>query len=116
MKCRERYLKWKLICTLPRIALNRGIQAVAIYESVVQNYPHYKKIPECYFMEAYTYENILGNIGKANEIYKVFLANYPDHELADDARTAIKFLGKSPEEIISEFDKMNSDSLKRVSN
>jgi hypothetical protein len=94
------------------VALNRGLQAVILYESINHNYPGYRKNPECLFMEAFTYENTLGNIGKAKELYNVFLARYPDHELADDARIAIKFLGKSPEEIVSEFDKMRVDSVK----
>lgn len=90
---------------------NRGIQAVDICESIIQSYPHYRKLPECYFMEAFTYENALGNIGKASELYTKFLDKYPDHEFADDARAAIKFLGKSPEEIVREFEKMKADSL-----
>jgi outer membrane protein assembly factor BamD (BamD/ComL family) len=90
----------------------RGIKAIDLYESVIQVYPHYKKIPECYFMEAFTYENTLGNIGKANELYHEFLVKYPDQELADDARTSIKFLRKSPEEMVREFEKMSADSLK----
>jgi hypothetical protein len=64
-------------------------------------------------MEAFTYENTLGNIGKANELYNKFLYKYPDHELADDARAAIKFLGKSAEEMVREFEKNGSDSLKK---
>lgn len=93
---------------------NRGTQAIDLYESIIHAYPAYKKIPECYFMEAFTYENTLGNIGKANELYHQFLDKYPDHELAEGARSAIKFLGKSPEEIVHEFEKMNSDSVKVV--
>jgi outer membrane protein assembly factor BamD (BamD/ComL family) len=91
---------------------NHGVQAIDIYKTLIQTYPHYKKIPECYFMVAFTYENTLGNIGKANEFYTKFLDKYPDHELADDARAAIKFLGKSPEEMVREFEKMSTDSVK----
>ncbi|MDO9255771.1 MAG: tetratricopeptide repeat protein [Bacteroidales bacterium] len=91
---------------------NRGAQAIDIYESLIQTYPHYKKIPECYFMAAFTYENTLGNIGKAKVFYTKFLVKYPDHELADDARAAIKFLGKSPEEMVRGFDTISSDKVK----
>ena len=94
--------------------LNRGTQAIGLYESIIGAYPDFKKIPECYFMEAFTYENTIGNIGKANELYNEFLTRYPDHELADDARAAIKFLGKTPEEIVMEFDKMSADSVNVV--
>ena len=36
-----------------------------------------------------------------------FIDKYPDHELADDAATSIKNLGKPIEEIIKEFEKEN---------
>ncbi len=93
------------------VGFNHGVQAVEIYESIIITYPNYKKIPECFFMEAFTYENTIGNIGKASEYYNKFLAKYPDHDLADDARSALKFLGKSPEEMVREFEQMNADSL-----
>jgi tetratricopeptide (TPR) repeat protein len=93
------------------VGFNRGVQAVELYESIINTYPEYKKIPECFFMEAFAYENAIGNIGKASEYYNKFLAKYPDHELADDAQAALKFLGKSPEEMVREFEKMNTDSV-----
>ena len=91
---------------------NRGTQAIDLYESIIQTYPHYKRIPECYFMQAFTYENTLGNIEKANVLYNTFLDKYPDHELADDARAAINFLGKSPEEIVRGLDTISADKVK----
>jgi len=94
------------------VGLKRGLQAVFLYEFINHTYPGYRRNPECLFMEAFTYENTLGNIGKAKELYNEFLSRYPDHELADDALTAIKFLGKSPEKIVSEFDEMRDDSVK----
>jgi len=93
------------------VGFNRGVQAVEIYESIIKTYPSYNKVPECYFMEAFTYENTIGNIGKASEYYNKFLAKYPQHQLADDAQAALKFLGKSPEEMVLEFEKLNADSL-----
>ena len=93
---------------------NRGTQAIELYESVIHSYPDYKRVPECYFMEAFIYENVLGNIGKADEYYEKFLDKYPEHHLADDARTAIKLLGKTPDEIVREFERMNADSGKTV--
>ena len=93
-----------------------GNQAVEIYESIIHTYPGYRKIPECYFMEAFTYENVIGDNAKAYEYYNEFLNKYPQHDLADDARAAIKFLGKSPDELVREFEKMrNPDSVTAVS-
>ena len=93
------------------VGFNRGTQAVDLYESIINTYPQYKKVPECYFMEAFAYENVIGNIGKASEYYNKFLAKYPDHDLADDAQAALKYLGKSPEEMVRDFEKMNVDSV-----
>jgi tetratricopeptide (TPR) repeat protein len=92
------------------VGFNRGTQAIDLYESIIQNYPDYKKVPECYFMEAFAYENVIGNLGKASEYYNKFLSKYPDHALAKDATAAIKYLGKSPEEMVRDFEKMNADS------
>ena len=92
------------------VGFNRGTQAIDLYESIIQTYPDYKKVPECYFMEAFAYENVIGNIGKASEYYNKFLAKFPNHELAKDAQAAIKYLGKTPEEMVREFEKMNADS------
>jgi len=94
------------------IGFSRGIQAVGIYESIIHTYPGYKKIPESYFMQAFAYENIIGNTGKAFEYYNEFLSKFPEHELADDALTAIKFMGKSPDEIVREFERMNADTIR----
>ncbi len=63
-------------------------------------------------MQAFAYENIIGNTGKAFEYYNEFLSKFPEHELADDALTAIKFMGKSPDEIVREFERMNADTIR----
>jgi tetratricopeptide (TPR) repeat protein len=93
------------------VGFSRGVQAVELYETILNTYPGYKRAPECYFMEAFAYENVIGNSSKASEYYNKFLAKYPEHDLADDALSAIKFLGKSPEEMVHEFEKMNADSV-----
>lgn len=93
------------------VGFGRGVQAVEIFENIIQAYPSYRNVPECCFMEAFAYENTIGNIAKANEYYNKFLDLYPDHELAKDASAAIKYLGKSPEEMVRDFEKMNSDSI-----
>jgi len=49
------------------------------------------------------YENNLGELAKAEEIYKKFLELYPDNDFADDAEISLKYLGKSPEELIEIF-------------
>lgn len=98
------------------VGFSRGVQAVEIYESLIVTFPDYKRIPECYFMKAFAYENVIGNIAKANEYYNKFLVKYPDHDLADDAQAAIKYLGKTPEEMVREFEQKNADSTSAAKN
>ena len=50
------------------------------------------------------YENNLGDLNAAKSIYEQFLEKYPDDEFADDAAVSIKNLGKTPEELIKEFE------------
>lgn len=94
------------------VGFNKPAQAITIYQDIISKYPSYKKVPECYFMQAFTFENGLKNLAKANELYNAFIAKYPSHELSDDAASAIKFLGKTPEEMVKEFEMMqeNKDS------
>ncbi len=88
--------------------LNEHRQSLELYNRVIYQYPDYYKAPECLFMVGFIYENYLQNLGKAKEIYETFLARYPEHDLADDAAVCIKNLGKSPEELLREFEQQNS--------
>jgi outer membrane protein assembly factor BamD (BamD/ComL family) len=88
-------------------------QAIALFDRILKNYPGYERIPQCLFLKGFIYENNLGQLGLAKTIYEEFLDKYPDHELADDVQESIKNLGKSPEELLEEFQqRSHPDSLK----
>jgi len=38
-------------------------------------------------------------------LYREFLQKYPNHEFADDAELSLKNLGKTPEELLEQFQK-----------
>jgi TolA-binding protein len=86
---------------------NQSRQALDLYNRIIYQYPDYKKAPECLFLMGYIYENYLQELGKAKEIYEQFIAKYPTHEFADDAKVSIENLGKSPEELIRSFEEKN---------
>jgi hypothetical protein len=44
-----------------------------------------------------------------------FLKKYPKHPYCKDAEMSIKNLGKTDEELIREFEKMNADSTQKKS-
>lgn len=87
-------------------------KAIAIFDRIIKNYPEFDKVPHCLFLKAYTYENELRQLGQAEMLYHEFLEKYPGHDFADDAELSLKNLGKSPEELIMEFEQRNqSDSI-----
>ncbi len=79
-------------------------QAVDLFDEIMKNYPDYSKVPQCLFLKGYIYENYLNSLAKAKEIYTEFLKKYPDDDFADDAQASLNNLGKSPEELIKEFE------------
>lgn len=88
--------------------LDRPGQALELYNKIIYTYPDYEKAPECLFLLAFIYENTMQNFGKAKELYEMFLVKYPEHDFADDARFSLQYLGKSPEELMKEFEEKNS--------
>lgn len=80
-------------------------KAVQLYYNVGEKMPGHPKAPTALFMQAFIYENDLQDMEKAKAAYELFLERYPnDPDYADDAQTALKLLGKSPEEIIRQFE------------
>ncbi len=88
------------------MAMNLGMpqKAIQVFDRILKDYPEFKKAPQCLFLKAYVYENEIGDLNAAKKIYEDFIAKYPDDEFADDAAVSIKNLGKSPEELIREFE------------
>lgn len=80
-------------------------KAIELYQKIADGLPNHPKAPTALFMLGFVYENDLNNLDKAKAIYQDFLKKYPnDPDFADDARNSLKNLGKSPEELIKEFE------------
>ncbi len=80
-------------------------KAIELYTKIANGLPQHKKAPTALFMIGFVQENDLNDLAKAKATYESFLQKYPnDPDFADDAQNAIKMLGKSPDEIIKEFE------------
>lgn len=88
--------------------LNMPQQAIQVFDRIMDTYPDFEKTPQCLFLKGYVYENDYKDLDKAKLIYEDFLMRYPDDEFADDAAISIQNLGKSPEELIKEFEEQAS--------
>ncbi|MBI2969103.1 MAG: tetratricopeptide repeat protein [Bacteroidetes bacterium] len=96
------------------MSLMKSNEAIGYFKKIHDHYPAFPKAPDCLFLQGFIYENQLKRLAEAQALYNEFLKKYPDHNLADDAQFSLKFLGKSEEEIIKEFEKNNpqkSDSV-----
>jgi TolA-binding protein len=89
---------------------NQGEKAMELANRTLNEYPKSEKIAETVFLKAFIYENLLSNLGLAQKTYNDFLSRFPDHELADDAQAALNNLGKSPEELIREFEQKAAEA------
>jgi len=94
--------------------INHGKGAIECFDRIIKDFPDYNKMPDCIFLKAFVYETQLQDMVNARKYYEEFLKKYPRHDLADDAQASINNLGKSPEELVKEFEaKAKEDSAKK---
>lgn len=60
--------------------------AIATYDLIIKNYPQSPNRYKAIFMKGYIYTDILKDRNKALETMDTLLAQYPDCDLADDAK------------------------------
>ncbi len=90
------------------MSLNHTIQAIKYFTKVYDEYPDYEKRPYAMFLRAFVLENQAQEYTQAKEVYEEFIRLYPGHSMADDAKYSIENMGKSPEELIREFERKDS--------
>jgi outer membrane protein assembly factor BamD (BamD/ComL family) len=96
-----------------QMSISQNEEAIAKLDIIIKDYTDYPKLPEAYFLKAFIYDNNIKNINKARDAYKEFLQKFPKSDLADDATISLGNLGKTPEQIVKEFElkiKQQSDS------
>ena len=92
--------------------LNQTSHALKLFETVYEDFRKYEKSPYALFMRAFVLENQANNYVEAQKYYEEFIENYPNHPMADDAEYSLKNMGKTPEELIRNFE--IQDSIKRA--
>ncbi len=97
------------------IAMNSGEGSKALnwYNQFLKDYPEHANAAMSLFFKAFVYENLLRNLDYAKESYLLFIEKYPQDEFNDDARIALQNLGKSPDQMIREFEvRQKADSAR----
>jgi len=86
--------------------------AIELYDKIINDYPNFDKVSDCMFLKAFIYDDKLKDLVKAEVAYKEFLVKYPNHDFAKDAKVCLNNLGKTPEQLIKEFEAIQkNDSL-----
>lgn len=86
-------------------------KAVEYFDKVITDYPDFKKMNDCMFQKAFTYDNFIKDVKKAKEAYEAFIKKYPGDDFADDAQSLINMLGKTDDQIVAELEaKQKTDS------
>ncbi len=92
--------------------MQQPLNSIAVYEKIYERYPTIAKHPFALFLQGFIYENEVGNPHAAKVMYEKFLDKYPNHIMAKDVRTTLDNLGKTPEQLVEEFQKkLQQDSL-----
>lgn len=77
---------------------------ISLFDKILTNYPDYINVPTIMFLKGFVYEDQLNDYVNAEKCYLEFLEKYPNSDFADDAVVSLNNLGKSPEELIKEFE------------
>ncbi|MCB0790499.1 MAG: tetratricopeptide repeat protein [Flavobacteriales bacterium] len=93
-------------------ALGRPNETLTLYDRIIKDYPAWRRIPDTYYLKAFTLDNDLRQKGEAQKAYEEVISRFPDHRFARDARAMIDNLGLTDEELIQKFERMNADSAK----
>jgi outer membrane protein assembly factor BamD (BamD/ComL family) len=83
-------------------------QAIGYYKGVTANYPKYKYIEECWYLQAHIWDNYLNNDDSAKVVYEQVIQKFPSSHYAQDSKAALQNLGKTDEQLIQEFKKKNA--------
>lgn len=89
-----------------RHASGKWAEAIELWGTVDTKFKNYQRSPEALFMQGFVSENDLQDRKQAIRYYEVFLAKYPKHPMADDARALIENLKKgiTDQELIEQFE------------
>lgn len=79
--------------------------ALKYLNRIEEDYPDHKIIPDALILKGFVHDDHLKDYSKAEKVYTRLIEEYPDHHYARDAKVLRKNLGKSPEEMIEQFEK-----------
>lgn len=80
-------------------------KAIQMWGEVWRDYQDYENAPQALFLQGFTFDADLKDKDLAEQYYKKFLKNYPEHPLAAQVKMLLSVIDKTSEELIKEFKK-----------
>lgn len=88
-------------------SMDKPLKSITIYQRIYENYPKSDKRAYALFLQGFIFENQVHNMDNARLKYTQFLREYPDNPMARDVQITLMNLGKTPEEMVAEFETMS---------
>jgi TolA-binding protein len=88
------------------MVIRSSAKAIELYGNVYRDYPNHPKAGTSLFLMGFVNDDQVKNLAEAQKYYRLFIAEFPEHNLIDDATFSLQNLGKSDEDIIREFEAM----------
>lgn len=79
--------------------------AITYYKKIEEKYPNYRKLDQCVFLQGFVYESLMNDTANAAGQYRKLIRQFPASPFVKDAEASLLNLGKSPEELIRQFEK-----------
>jgi hypothetical protein len=86
-------------------AIQVPASAITYYKKIEEKYPAFRKLDQCIFLQGFVYESLMNDTANAAQNYRRLIKLYPNSTFVKDAEASILNLGKSPEELIREFER-----------
>ena len=83
---------------------------IDLYDRIIRDFPHWRKIADTYYLKAFTIDNGLHQKGAAEQAYTEVINRFPEHRFAADSKQMIENLKYTDEELMKKFEAMNADS------
>lgn len=89
------------------INLTNHSRTLILLNRFQNEFPKHEKVAMCLFLKGFVFENQMNDTAQARKVYEEFIYRFPQNDFVEDAKIAVKNLGKSPEELIREFEGKN---------
>lgn len=89
--------------------IQREKEAIQVLDSLILIYPESSLVPVSLHLKGFIWDDKLKSPEMARICFEQLVQEYPEHQLAQNAKDYLMILGMTPEEIIEKFDEKNSN-------